>query len=523
MMTKGTSLTAALATVMLIAAACGSAPPSGGGEAAPPAGGAAQPAETAPKPADAAGGTPPANAKRVAVELFYGTSLPHGTPNLKENKALDYLREQVGADLQLTFYDHIYEDKLRVKIASGEIPDAFEWGKIDDFLLPMIKSKAIVPVDEYLDRYPNLKAQKHLYVTKYNGQVYAVSNVRNPIASPDIPLIRQDWLDNLGLKAPTTVDELYAVAKAFRDNDPDRNGKKDTYGIQIAKNLDGTWGVKLAFGVNADWMKEDGKVVPYFQTQRFKEYLAWMRKAFKDGLLDPDFAVTDHIAAQTKLTHEGKAGIFFHYATRPYEFYDGIFQANPQAKLVGFPAVKGPHGDQGVRARVNMGGTFISAKAAKDPEKLDKIFKWLDFGASKEGIHFHDYGVEGVHHTKKSDGTYEIKQDVFEKEFPQALMNTTIIQDTNEVYMNKKYPQEWQDIVRNAHLINEKFVVYDDTKSIFSPTAAKTASEAGQFMIDNEIKAIMGQIRLEDWDQTVQQWYQRFNGEQIVKEVAEAM
>ena len=39
--------------------------------------------------------------------------------------------------------------------------------------------------------------------------------------------VRQDWLDKLGLKAPQNVDELYTVLKAFRDRDPNGNGKKD--------------------------------------------------------------------------------------------------------------------------------------------------------------------------------------------------------------------------------------------------------------------------------------------------------
>ena len=44
-------------------------------------------------------------------------------------------------------------------------------------------------------------------------------------------LVRKDWLDKLGLAAPTTLDELYDVLYAFTYNDPDGNGKNDTYGL----------------------------------------------------------------------------------------------------------------------------------------------------------------------------------------------------------------------------------------------------------------------------------------------------
>ena len=44
----------------------------------------------------------------------------------------------------------------------------------------------------------------------------------------EVMIIRQDWLDKLGLKAPTTIDEFEEVIRAFTEDDPDGNGQKDT-------------------------------------------------------------------------------------------------------------------------------------------------------------------------------------------------------------------------------------------------------------------------------------------------------
>lgn len=79
-------------------------------------------------------------------------------------------------------------------------------------------------------------------------------------------MIRQDWLDNLNLQAPQTTDELYTVAKAFTDNDPDQNGKNDTYGIQLTNTsmgwgLAGAGGIEQAFGLSDNWVKQDSKYV----------------------------------------------------------------------------------------------------------------------------------------------------------------------------------------------------------------------------------------------------------------------
>ena len=48
-------------------------------------------------------------------------------------------------------------------------------------------------------------------------------------------IFRQDWLDKLGLKYPETLDDMKNVLIAFTNNDPDGNGKNDTYGYTAEK------------------------------------------------------------------------------------------------------------------------------------------------------------------------------------------------------------------------------------------------------------------------------------------------
>ena len=62
-----------------------------------------------------------------------------------------------------------------------------------------------------------------------DGKLYGIYRER-PLSRQGI-VIRKDWLDNLGLDMPKTVDELYETAKAFTEKDPDQNGKNDTIGF----------------------------------------------------------------------------------------------------------------------------------------------------------------------------------------------------------------------------------------------------------------------------------------------------
>ncbi|WP_165452793.1 extracellular solute-binding protein [Paenibacillus thalictri] len=472
-----------------------------------------------------------ANAREGPVNLSLAYYTGWNTPSIarEDNPSLKYVEDKLGIRMKLTAATpEIYKEKLKVMVASGDVPDAFAWTDMDDFIVKMIKSGVVVPLDKYVDEYPNLKKEKPLFLTKYQGSIYGLTSVRNPVASQDIPLIRQDWLDNLGLKAPQTLDELYEVAKAFTKNDPDKNGKNDTYGLQLGNmsagiSIRGTTGVTQALGLKHFWVKEGDKVIPRFETTAFKQYLAWMSKAFAEGLIDPDFAVSDGPTADSKLFRKGQAGIMFNFMTRIYDFENNFQKTNPGAKLVPLEAIKGPNGDRGITARVDRGGIFISKKAADDPKKIKKIMEWLDYGASAEGGIFWNYGVEGVHYKRSADGKIEPDTKIFERDMPRTFTFTLPVQSIDELYIFPQNTKEAQDIVVKGHKMNEPYLVMDETQLLFSPTYAKYSAEAEKFIQDNTVKAIMGQLQVSQWDSVVKNWYDRFEGEKIVKEIAEAM
>ncbi|MNC33072.1 Lipoprotein LipO precursor [compost metagenome] len=92
-------------------------------------------------------------------------------------------------------------------------------------------------VGPYLKDYPNIEKAIDPLVktnTSIDGKIYGIARTRN-VARVGL-LIRQDWLDSLGLKMPQTMDEIYTVAKAFTEKDPDKNGKNDTYGIGLGSD-----------------------------------------------------------------------------------------------------------------------------------------------------------------------------------------------------------------------------------------------------------------------------------------------
>src|SRR5690625_5275329 len=79
-----------------------------------------------------------------------------------------------------------------------------------------------------------------------DGKVYSLYQGR-PLSRMGI-VYRKDWADQLGLEAPTTTDEVFEMARAFTEDDPNQSGKDDTVGIADGDGL--YWG---AFKLIASW------------------------------------------------------------------------------------------------------------------------------------------------------------------------------------------------------------------------------------------------------------------------------
>ncbi|RKN76032.1 extracellular solute-binding protein [Paenibacillus ginsengarvi] len=451
----------------------------------------------------------------------------------EENPAIKYLQDKIGAEFKFEMYpSNLYAEKIRVKLAGGDIPDAFVWNLgLDSLVMSLIQADKIVPLDSYIAQYPGLKSLEKYNRVRYDGKIWAITGAINPVNSSDIPLIRQDWLESLKLPMPKTTDDLLKVATAFAKNDPDKNGKNDTYGITLSNGflepgLEGTNGIAQAFGLDNAFMKQaNGKYVPQIADPRFKEFLDWMQKAYAAGAIDPDFITTDASGSNSKISSQGTAGLIFSYGTliNALEEPNGLKKKDPNAKLVPMEAIVGPHGDRGAKARVSLAGIFISKSAASNPQKMKKIMEWLEWGTTKEGEAFSNYGVEGVDYTKDASRNINVNKDAYAKNKPSTLLYTRTLQPTAEVGVSKQTSQETQELVSKAAVMNEPYLKYTTTSEAYSPKLTKYRSEIQSFIVENVSKAIIGKIQLSQWDQVVKDWYSRFEGDKIVDEVTEFM
>lgn len=297
-------------------------------------------------------------------------------------------------------------DQINLLIASSDLPDILELNPLGYPGGPekLLQDNVAVEIQDMLDEYaPNLKNVFERYpeakkqVSTDSGKMYCFPWLN----FHDIQLvymghiIRGDWLENLSLEMPETIDDWYNVLTAFKEKDPNGNGEKDEIPY-IAMKYGRIDPFCYAWGLTSDFYVENGNIKYGVIEPRFKDYLSTMRKWYSEGLIDPDYASTDSKQFDAKATnHIG--GAFYGYAGGQVRKYMSLMEQNdPNYKLAGtlYPVLergqKPPIGQ-----RINMFPGNNSAIVTGNNKYVKETVQWLDYNYSPKGHMLYNYGVEG--------------------------------------------------------------------------------------------------------------------------------
>ncbi len=214
------------------------------------------------------------------------------------------------------------EQKKNTAIASGEIPDFMLASSAQLSLLAKsdLINKDLQPVfDAYasdlLKKWTYAEGDAAIGSATYAGKLVAIPLVDSSIDSAPFLWIRKDWLDKLNLPVPATTDDLYATMKAFAEADFDGNGKADTAGLSLHKNflsMATSDAVGLFNGFAAypgKWIDDGSGGLMYGSVApEIKDALAFLAKAYAEGLIEADFSVKDDTKTM-ELIASGTTGI----------------------------------------------------------------------------------------------------------------------------------------------------------------------------------------------------------------------
>lgn len=434
------------------------------------------------------------------------TAILH-TPSTPTDTILKKIEEETNSNIKFNWVpDASKEERITAALASGELSDIVSLTMLtNSSVRQSLKAGMFWEVGEYLDDYDNLKqiSEEMRTAASIEGKLYGVP-FQKDLARSGL-LLRKDWLDKLGLKAPTTLEELYEVAKAFTEGDPDGNGKDDTVGFGDRNEL--RYGnfktLSSYFGTPNGWaVDENGKFTAEFETQAYKDTMEYSRKLYENGYVDKDFAVTPKNDQMEKFA-QGKTGIFTGLVgiTGLKNLAQGI---QNEMEIVPVNKIKGPDGEYHIWSENSgIGGLMAFPKSeVKTEAELKRLLQFVNDLIDEEVFMLMTGGIEGEHYEVGENGEFKIldnekwQQDVqpFSSSRPSEITHNIIDGDPDKQLVNEQIKE------------NADFAVLDPTVPLESQTASERGTELEKIIIDATIKYIMGDIDEKGFDAEVEKW-----------------
>lgn len=306
------------------------------------------------------------------------------------------LEEKFNVDIKPIFLDNTnYNDKKTMLIASGEEIDLiYELDPVnvkqdvDQGLLLEIPYDVIEKYAPTLYNIICTESPEAWLYSRVDGKNYGIPNLNYANARCRSGVWRTDWLKNVGIdKIPETIDEMHDALYKFAHNDPDGNGKDDTYGMSsditnwhtMFTDIFGAYGV-LPF----DWMGEGDQVEYGGFKDGTVEALETLAQWYSEGIIDPDF-ITDNIFSTGK--DKFKNGIVgfmnqnggYWDESDPNSLPNLMKQINPSSEIANSLPVVGPNGDSGTFCWGSPSHVVcFGAQLADEPEKVVRLLTMFE-------------------------------------------------------------------------------------------------------------------------------------------------
>lgn len=318
------------------------------------------------------------------------------------------------------------QEKMNLLMSSGEYSDIiFKGSKID--LNQYGMDGLLIPLEDLIRQYmPNLTAaldERDAWseITAPDGHIYSLPQLNAVYPNIDGPSwwINKAWLDKLNLPMPTNMDELYTVLKAFKEQDPNGNGKADEIPM-VAYNDQEVFNILLSLtgtGLSyADfWMVVDGQMEYLPNTEYFKDtYLTFMNKLYSEGLVNQDLFTIDR--DQFRATCASEEVIYGFLPDSSCGYFANLDEQLNWVLLRPFDAA-----NFALCKGILKGGLSVTDKC-KNPEIVLSFFDYL---YSQEGGVLPRIGVEGISYKLYDDGTWEYDYDQLENPIYQGTLMGT--------------------------------------------------------------------------------------------------
>ena len=460
-----------------------------------------------------------------------------------------HLEELFDVELEPWGYEvsHGQEEQWRVRIASGDLPDFNVRWREDLVHIGAVREVPEEMLLKHMPRYMKQAAELGgdilYHRTTVNGKNMGIPAVLSIAAAGPGMVIRKDWLDAIGhqttpvpgtyiYEGPDTLAELEDIFRKFRNDDPDGNGQRDTFGLMPYQG-GGSIGDRAmffpnilgAFGIRLNTWEKMGDDIGFSQLRpAYRDALQYLNEWYEQELIHPEFVVTDSADMRQKFGN-GLIGAFESWSaqlTNPSTNQAwGMLKANnPEIDPVIVVSPEGPSGMRGTYSRSavwspsSVGANVSDEKLAKILEILDEMYSNTDLFATAF------YGIEGTHWNYSEAGD-PIRAEgwtapaSFMKSGATYFRLTAVPTSVEFLYMGGntwRYPVN-SYIVENQVSLDFGFLPTLDEEFLVLSAEVKTVEDEFFF------KAIAGEVDIAaGWDDYVAAW-RNAGGDRLLAEI----
>ncbi|WP_083659585.1 MULTISPECIES: extracellular solute-binding protein [Paenibacillus] len=475
-----------------------------------------------------------------------------------KNSVYDAYEKDIGVKITNKWIADVSQFKERVKIAiaSNDLPDFLLVNAAQ--LKELTEADMIMDLTEIYDQHATEETKKFLTMdggmqmktAMIDGKMMGIPSSYNPF-NYQFLFVRTDWLKELGLPEPKTMDDFIEIAEAFKAKNP--GGTKEAYGIAVSKNPfsteTGVTGLRAFLnGYHAYeniWMEDgNGGLMNSDIQPEMKQALAALQDMFKKGLIDPEFAVKDTEKA-AELIYDGSIGMVFGASWTPAQLAQGAVKDGKVVQEWGvFPIPSIDNKPTLNQIGLGVDEYYVISKKAKHPEGVIGLLnQWIVVdNHPTEEQKVYGYGKDRV---EKGNNYWLLNPLRVGKQFdnngeilPKAIENKdeSILETADQKtryaramqYVEGDTSMWWEYVISGpngafSHVPEiQKNKQYLQNKFYGAPTP--TMADRQEILTKKRdeifIKIIMNQVSVDEFDTFVEEW-KKLGGDEITKEVNE--
>lgn len=478
------------------------------------------------------------------------SNLPEGD-TYEDNAYTRYLRKMLNIQNDTVYMDteERYSELVNILVKDQNLPDIMVVTD-REILKELVENDLVEDLTEVFEKCtsPRIKEMYESYGDallnsgKFNGRLMAVPETVID-HGPNLLWLRKDWMEELGLEEPETLEDAFEIIDAFVQNRMGTEDGETPVGLACDTNLVGTTSSSYSvdpvfdsFGANPQrWIKKDEEIVYGSLTEETKEALEYLHKLYDRGILDRNFALRAPNNLRD-LVVNGKCGAFFGLWWTPNNPLMESYEKNSEADWE--PYYLQELSDKNVYESFRDNKYVVVRKGYEHPEIVMKIisvlFDYTRYEAD-DAQEVNEYFALNVDPTARplvinvdyNEATYQVTENIqaaLDGKYPQEKLTAieqSYYQACDSYLSGKDYTAEdwaaYKSRISAVGLLVDKHYT-PAVRSYLDDAGGEIPQSLRQFEKSTFIQIIMGEKPVSYFDTFVEQWYQQ-GGHELTQQI----